>query len=164
MSSQRAEAPLLPSVLDRLLDDDPAVSREPARGRDQVLREIKESVRRDLENLLNTRRRIFAWPPELKELDRSVVGYGLPDLAAGALGAARASEEYCRVLQTLLRLYEPRFKSVEVRPLAGAEPLDRTLRFRIEALLRVDPAPEPVAFDSTLEPGAGGFAVRGVRA
>ncbi len=50
-----------------------------------------------------------------------------------------------------------------MRPLTGAEPLDRTLRFRIEALLRVEPAPEPVAFDSTLEPGAGGFAVRGVR-
>ena len=162
MPPPRSEPPLLPSVLDRLLDDDPGVSREPPRGRDQVLREIKESVRRDLENLLNTRRRLFAWPPELKELDRSVVGYGIPDLAGGALGAARASEEFCRLLQTVLRQYEPRFTSVEVRPLANAEPLDRTLRFRIDALLIADPAPEPIVFDSTLKPATGDFEVKGV--
>ena len=163
MSRPRNDQPLAPSLLDRLLDDDPGVSREPPPGQHQVLREVKQSVRRDLENLLNTRRRLFSWPPEWKELGRSVVGYGLPDLSNGAYGAAQASEEFCRLLQTLLRQYEPRFQSVEVRPLASAEPLDRTLRFRIDALLRVDPAPEPVAFDSTLEPGAGGFAVRGVR-
>jgi type VI secretion system protein ImpF len=164
MPAPRSDQPLLPSVLDRLLDDDPGVSREPPRGRDQVLREMKESVRRDLENLLNTRRRIFAWPAGLKELNRSVVGYGIPDVTGSALGADQAREEFCRLLQTVLRQYEPRFKSVEVRPVANAEPLDRTLRFRIDALLRVDPAPEPVAFDSRLEPGAGGFSVRGARA
>ncbi|HVS40408.1 MAG TPA: type VI secretion system baseplate subunit TssE [Gemmataceae bacterium] len=159
----RSEQPLLPSVLDRLLDDDPDVSREAPRSRDQVLRDIKESVRRDIENLLNTRRRLFTWPSEMRELDRSMVGYGIPDLAAGALGSDEARDRFCRMLQTMLRQYEPRFKSIEVRPLANAEPLDRTLRFRIDALLRVDPAPEPVAFDSMLEPGAGGFAVSGVR-
>lgn len=163
MPPPRSEQPLLPSVLDRLLDDDPAVSREAPRGRDQVLREMKESVRRDLENLLNTRRRLFAWPRELKELNRSVVGYGIPDITGGTLALEAGREEFCRLLQTLLRQYEPRFKTVEVRPLGNAEPLDRTLRFRIDALLRVEPAPEPVAFDSTLEPGRGGFAVRGVR-
>jgi len=42
------DQPLLPSVLDRLLDDDPGVSRDPPRSRHQVLRELKQSVRRDL--------------------------------------------------------------------------------------------------------------------
>ncbi len=163
MHPPRSDQPLLPSVLDRLMDDDPGATREPPRGRDQVLREIKEAVRRDIENLLNTRRRLFAWSPEMKELVRSVVSYGVPDVNGAALGATEAIEEFRRLLQTVLRQYEPRFKTVEVRPLTNAEPLDRTLRFRIDALLRVDPAPEPVAFDSTLEPGAGGFAVRGVR-
>jgi type VI secretion system protein ImpF len=163
MPKPRSDQPLLPSVLDRLLDDDPGNTREPAPSRDQVLREMKESVRRDLENLLNTRRRLLAWPAELKELNRSMVGYGIPDVSGSALGAAAGREEFCRLLQTMLRQYEPRFKTVEVRPLTNAEPLDRTLRFRIDALLHVDPAPEPVAFDSTLEPGKGGFAVRGAQ-
>jgi len=35
------------------------------------------------------------------------------------------------------------------------------LRFRIDALLRADPAPEPVIFDSTLEPVTTQFAVTG---
>ena len=41
------------------------------------------------------------------------------------------------------------------------EPGDRTLRFRIDALLRADPSPEPVIFDSTLEPATHQFAVAG---
>jgi len=64
MAKIKAEQPLVPSVLDRLLDDDPGVSREPARNRHQVLRELKQAVRRDLENLLNTRVRCQAGPPQ----------------------------------------------------------------------------------------------------
>jgi type VI secretion system protein ImpF len=162
MSRLSSDLPLLPSVLDRLLDDDPGVSRDPPRGRDQVLRELKESVRRDLENLLNTRRRLLTWQPALKELNRSLANYGIPDFTAANLGGAEARDEFCRELQTLIRQFEPRFKTVAVRALTNAEALDRTLRFRIDALLHAEPAPEPVVFDSTLEPGTGGFAVRGV--
>jgi type VI secretion system protein ImpF len=39
--------------------------------------------------------------------------------------------------------------------------LDRVLRFRIEALLRVEPTPEPVTFDSVLEPVTGNFELKG---
>src|SRR5947209_4072641 len=99
----RSESPLLPSVLDRLLDDDPGATRDAPRGRDLALREIKEAVRRDLENLLNTRRRLFDWPHEWKELNRSVVGYGIPDMTGSALGLAAAREELCRLLQAVLR-------------------------------------------------------------
>ena len=43
----------------------------------------------------------------------------------------------------------------------NAESLDRTLRFQIDALLLVEPAPEPVVFDSTLEPVTGSVEVKG---
>src|SRR5205085_952010 len=58
----RSDQPLVPSVLDRLLDDDPAVTTEPARNRSQMLRELKLSVRRDIESLLNARRRNVVIP------------------------------------------------------------------------------------------------------
>jgi type VI secretion system protein ImpF len=48
-----------------------------------------------------------------------------------------------------------------VELVANPEPGDRTLRFRIDALLRADPSPEPVVFDSTLEPATHTFAVQG---
>ena len=41
-----------------------------------------------------------------------------------------------------------------------SESYDRTLRFRIDGLLAVDPAPEPVVFDSQLEPATATFEVK----
>src|SRR6516165_12299211 len=103
MAKIKAEQPLVPSVLDRLLDDDPGVSREPAQNRHQVLRELKQSVRRDLENLLNTRARCQTGPPHLKELKQSLVQYGLPDFSGGGLGDAQDRDAICQLLQTVIR-------------------------------------------------------------
>jgi type VI secretion system protein ImpF len=162
MGKIKAEQPLLPSVLDRLLDDDPGLSREPAKNRHQVLRELKQAVRRDLENLLNTRARCQSGPPHLKELKQSLIQYGLPDFAGAGLGDAQDREAICKILQTVIRQGEPRFKTVAVQLLGEDEPLDRTLRFRIDALLIADPAPEPIVFDSILKPATGDFEVKGV--
>ena len=162
MAKIKAEQPLVPSILDRLLDDDPGVTREPAKNRHQVLRELKQSVQRDLESLLNTRIRCLEWPPHLTELQRSLVHYGLPEFSGAGLGEAQDRDQICRVLQTVIRQGEPRFKMVQVQLLDNAEPLDRTLRFRIDALLIADPAPEPIVFDSILKPATGDFEVKGV--
>lgn len=162
MVAPRKAEMLVPSVLDRLLDDEPGVPHEPPRGRHQALHDLKEAVRRDLESLLNTRHSYLSWAPALKELDQSLLNYGLADFTGTGLGAAHEREEFCRTLQAILRQYEPRFKTVRVTLLTNTEPLDRTLRFRIDALLRADPAPEPIVFDSTLEPASATFAVKGV--
>jgi type VI secretion system protein ImpF len=158
----QAEQPLVPSVLDRLLDDEPEVSREAPRSRNQMLRELKQSVRRDLEDLLNTRRRCLGFPPGLTELERSLVNYGIPDFLSGNMASAEGREQLCQALEAVIRTYESRFKTVKVHLLDSGDALDRTLRFRIDALLRADPAPEPVVFDSSLEPGTGTIQVKGV--
>ncbi len=151
--------PLQSSVLDRLIrpDSGPSGSKSPG----QVLRELKESVRRDLENLLNTRWRCSSWPPNLEELNVSLVNYGLPDFTGSNLGSADAQEEFRKILQRVIQNYEPRFKRVQVKLVKNPEPLDRTLRFRIEALLHADPAPEPVVFDSAMKPLTTNFEVKG---
>jgi type VI secretion system protein ImpF len=161
MTRINREQPLVVSLLDRLLDDEPGVSTEPAKGRVQVLRELKQCVRRDLEILLNTRTRCLAWPPGLKELKQSLVNYGLPDFTGADLGSAEDRERFCGIVQAAIHQHEPRFKSVRVQLLGSAEPLDRTLRFRIDALLRAEPAPEPVVFDSVLKPATNAFEVKG---
>jgi type VI secretion system protein ImpF len=160
MARVRAEQPLVPSVLDRLLDFEPHLSREAPKGRTQVLRELKLSVRRDLENLLNTRTRCLPWPPGLTELKQSLVNYGVPDLTGASLGTPEEREGFRRNLEQVIRRHEIRLRSVDVVLLDNAEPLDRTLRFRIDALLEVDPAPEPVVFDSSLKLTNGGFEVK----
>lgn len=154
------ERTIVASVLDRLLDDDPDVSTEPARGSRPLLRDLRASVRRDMENLLNTRLRPLSWPADLAELDRSLLAYGVPDMTGANLASKRAREEFLRLIEDVLRKGEPRFKTVKVIPLGDDEPLDRTLRFRIEALLHAEPAPEPVTFDSMLEPVSRTFEIR----
>jgi type VI secretion system protein ImpF len=146
--------PLLPSILDRLIDSDPGSSRDPPKARGQYLADMRRAVRRDLEALLNTRQRCVSWPKDLVELDRSLLSYGILDFASLSLGASGAREEFCRDVENVIRRNEPRFVSVSVRLLENAEAVDRTMRFRIEALMYADPAPEPIVFDSFVDPAA----------
>jgi type VI secretion system protein ImpF len=157
----RSDQPLVSSVLDRLLDDEPDMGVELARNRAQLLRELKLSVRRDIEDLLNTRRRNMTPPAGLKEVGTSLVTYGIPDFSGGGPATAKERDEFCRLVEGIIRQNEPRLLKVGVELAANPEPGDRTLRFRIDALLRADPAPEPVVFDSTLETATNQFAVKG---
>jgi type VI secretion system protein ImpF len=155
------DQPLLPSVLDRLIDTAPDVRREPSRGRNQTLRELKQAVRRDLENLLNTRVRCVPWPSELKEIKRSLVNYGIPDLTGSSFGSAKEREEFCRTIRGIIAQYETRLKNLSVRLVDSSESIDRTIRFHIDAVLHAEPAPEPIQFDSTLRLTTATFEVKG---
>lgn len=152
--------PLVPSIFDRLLDDDPANSREAASSRRHVLRELKYSVSRDLENLLNTRQRWGEWPEEFDELRLSLVNYGIPDFTGVNMSVPSERERLRGIIERAIVQYEPRFKTVRVQLLENADAFDRTLRFRIEGTLHAEPAPEPVVFDSQLEPITANFQVQ----
>jgi type VI secretion system protein ImpF len=162
MGKSQAEQPLVPSLLDRLIDEDPSASRDPPKSRGQALRELKQSLRRDLENLLNTRWRCTAWPENMDELELSLVNYGIPDVTGANLGCAEHREKFRQVLEHVIRHFEPRFKSLGVEMLDNAESIDRTLRFRIDALMHAEPAPEPVVFDSAMQPATGNVEIKGV--
>jgi len=161
MARVRSDQPLVASVLDRLIDDAPEQSSELARNRTQILRELQQAVRRDIENLLNTRRRAVAVPTALTEVQKSLFTYGLPDFSGSGPSGGKDREAFARQIEEVIRRNEPRLLKVAVELLANPETGDRTLRFRIDALMRADPAPEPVSFDSTLEPATGSFAVSG---
>ena len=135
---------LTPSLLDRLLDDEPGNQREAVKQRHQVLREMKLSVRRDLENLLNTRWRCVSWPPNLEELETSLVNYGIPDFTGIRFASANTQGELRSILEAVIRRFEPRFSKVRVELITNADSLDRALRFRIDAMLHAEPVVEPV--------------------
>lgn len=146
------DQPLQPSVLDRLLDDHPDKSVDPPKSRGQSLAELRAAVRRDLEILLNTRHRCRSWHSDLKELKASLLNYGIPEFTSANMASDTAREEFRFAIEEVIRRCEPRFQTVEVVLLDNADRLDRTIRFRIEALMFADPAPEPVVFDSAMEP------------
>ena len=135
--------PLVPSLMDRLL-----VSR---RGK-KTLRHTREFVARDLEDLLNTRCRCALLPEGMDELQKSVVNYGLPDFSGVKMTGSVERKNLQRLLEDTIRRYESRLRSVELTLIDNRDPADRRLRFRIDALLDTQPSPEPVVFDSHLEP------------
>ncbi|MGG5820942.1 type VI secretion system baseplate subunit TssE [Falsiroseomonas sp. HW251] len=143
----RAQLPLL----DRLMDDAPDQERDRVRSNAEVLEQLRAAVRRDLQSLLNARRRWRSWPAALKELSLSPIGYGLPDFSSGAFGEASRRDMLRREVEETIRRFEPRFISLKVQLLDSTDPLTGTLRLRIDALLDADPAPEPVGFDTVLD-------------
>lgn len=143
---------LRPSVLDRVIDREPEQTQEPVPTQHQYISELRQSVRRDLENLLNTRYRVVEPPDDLRQVSHSLLNYGLPDLATVNISDPEKKTRFVKDLERMLRDYEPRFKSVRVQHLDNRDRTDRTLRFRIDATLWADPAPESVIFDSVLEP------------
>jgi len=142
---------IVPSLLDRLLDDDPQVSKEPVTSRIQDLRAYEGAVARDLEALLNSRHETLEeLPSEFVEVNRSLVTYGLPDLTSLSLLSQDDRNRIRRAVEQAITVFEPRLLRVRVALEAPRE-RDRGLHFRIDALLRVDPTPEPVTFDAVLQ-------------
>lgn len=152
----RAQLPLL----DRLLDDAPEEQREAALSPAEAIGILRRAVRRDLEALLNARRRWRSWPASLAELDTSPIGFGIPDFAAGAFNEPRRREGLRAEIENTIRRFEPRFSNVRVSIIEGENRLEPVLRLRIEALLHADPAPEPVAFDTLVDATTADVTVR----
>jgi type VI secretion system protein ImpF len=148
------------SVLDRLLDYEPEIHLESPLSRSRSLRHLKQAIKRDLEWLLNTRQYTEEIPPALKEVHRSVVAYGLPDFTSTSVKDPDNQYRLIRAIETIIGLFEPRLEAVSVT-LDTVKDTDRVLRFRIDGQLKVDPAPEPVTFDSFLESGGSQFVIKG---
>ncbi len=160
MSRVDNEIRITPSVLDRLIDYEPELTQEPARSRAASLRQLKQTVRRDLEYLLNTRQVAGGLPPGLEELNKSLAAYGLPDFSAVNVNSPEEQTRLRRLLETTISIFEPRLKAVKVT----LEPMrdnERALRFRVDGRLQVEPTPEPVTFDTVLQLHSGEYKVRG---
>lgn len=149
---------ITPSILDRLIDYEPNMSTEPPKSRLQNLRELKLSVRRDIECLLNSRCFTYDLDENLEELNASVAVYGLPDLTGVSAKDPSEQHRMTRSIENAIEIFEPRFINVRVS-LEPVSSVDKQLKFRIEASLNLEPTPEPVVFDTVLEMGSGNFAV-----
>lgn len=153
-----SEIRITPSIVDRLLDFEPRVSTEAPKSRSQGLRELKQSVRRDLEWLLNTRHSAEKVPDGLDEVNKSIAIYGLPDFTGLSSKNIDDRKSLIRSIETALRTFEPRFMNLKVTLVENDEQ-QRGVKFQIQAILRIEPTPEPVVFDTVLQMGSGEFKV-----
>jgi len=152
--------PVTLSVLDRLLDDEPKSRVEGLLTHSKSLAVLKLAVRRDLENLLNTRVTPKLLPETSAETRRSVYNYGVPDITEISQNFLYEKDRLLAEIERAVRLFEPRLDGarVAILPAAGNE---RVLRFVIEGMLRIDPAPEHVVFDAALELTSGEYQLMG---
>jgi type VI secretion system protein ImpF len=167
MAADQLPAGFKPSVLDKLTDPDSGgTSDRGGYSESQMIR----AVRRDLEDLLNTRRPTFA-EMEIESLDevrRSVLAYGLPDFANYRGMSDETRRQVAREIADAITTFEPRLTDVEVSlkdpAVLQAELKDKyqltALYFHIGAKLRMDPCP-PVAFETVLELTQGRHRVEG---
>jgi type VI secretion system protein ImpF len=156
------EIRITPSIIDRLLDFEPTNPRESPKSRSQGLRELKQAVRRDLEWLLNTRHSPDDISETLEEVNKSIAKFGLPDFTGLSSQNDDDRRSLIRNVETALEVFEPRFINVKVT-LEEINKVERGIKFRIQASLRVEPTPEPVVFDTILQVGSGDFEVKEVQ-
>jgi len=152
-----------PFLLDRLFQPADTMSRGDAARPRFSIEQIKDSVARDLESLLNTRsahlpEHLKAWP----NAARSVLTFGLMDFVGLSLDNPEHRDLICTSIADTIHCHEPRLRQVTVR-LEAAKQLGLGLRFAIHAKLVVNPLVEAVSFDALLQPTTQRYAVKSAR-
>jgi type VI secretion system protein ImpF len=137
-------------LFDRLVDVPDRDDERPLRilNREQ----LKASVRRELERLLNTRCSIPLH--QLGEEERSVINYGIPDFSSLSPHNADDHVLIASIVGQTITAFEPRLRQVrvEVGPVANAQ---SSLFLIIKAELTVGLFTEPVSFPVTLNSKSG---------
>jgi type VI secretion system protein ImpF len=151
---------IIPSVLDRLLDDAPQEPRDGPSTMSQDLDLFKAQVRRDLEAMLNTRQESPGDLSSYPELERSLLAYGLPDFTTFSLQSETDRARMQEAIETAIRRFEPRIMEAVVI-VDAPEQRNQQLAFRVEGYLRVDPVPAPVSFDAVLQLSTQQYQIRG---
>ncbi|UCF95294.1 MAG: type VI secretion system baseplate subunit TssE [Desulfobacterales bacterium] len=151
---------LQPSLLDRLADDEPEKKVESREQRVLSFQKLKQSVRRDLEWLLNagcleTTQDLSAYP----QVKQSVLNFGIPDLT-GTTASNADSTALLRVLRQAILDFEPRILPQSLRVRAAAIDEHNTITFEIEGELWSQPTPERLYLKTILDLELGDVEVR----
>jgi type VI secretion system protein ImpF len=154
------DRPVQQSVLDRLLAEDD-VGYGASVSRAQSVRDLKAAVRRDLEWLLNTRAVAQPAREALTEVRASVYNYGLGDITSISADDPKGRAKLRQMIESAILTFEPRLMSPQVSEIASATRELRQIRFQIQAVLRLDPSPERISFDTVLDMATGQYAIRG---
>jgi type VI secretion system protein ImpF len=152
-----------PTLFERLADQAPREQHEKHPLRLITAEELKESVARDLEALLNCRCAsgddfLDGYP----EAQQSICSYGMNDFVGLSLANPADRNHICRSLERTIAIHERRLKQVHVSLSLENGAVNR-LKFSINALLIVHPSTEPVFFDALLQPSTLQYSVMSTR-
>ncbi len=145
---------LLPSLLDRLNDDEPTEQIESRSKRAETVAALRHSVIRDLESLLNTSNiELEVNLDEHPQVAESVLNYGIANLS-GKTVTGIDSGEIEKAITTAIRIFEPRLlaNTIRVSTVEGLKASHQnTVVFQIEATLWGKPMPEALFLRTELD-------------
>lgn len=155
----RQDRVIASSVLDRLLDEEPDQLSDQLMSLSAQTRHLRESIRRDLEALLNTRRSPQSPPANLPELAESALTYGVDGFVSANLVTDEAKVDLARALERRIAQTETRLTNVHVTILRNRNTGERTLKMRIEASFRLQDGTPPIRFETTIDPSSQRFSI-----
>jgi type VI secretion system protein ImpF len=154
------ERTVVASLLDRLTDHEPGVPADRNMSREDSVRAFRMAVERDVEWLLNTRRTMELAPESCPELHDSVYEFGLTDTTGLAVGTKAGRDRLINALRDALERFETRLGDPRVRLVEADQVRSPQVHFVVEAILRLEPSPEMVLFDTVLEIASGEYGVK----
>ncbi|MFO1126843.1 MAG: type VI secretion system baseplate subunit TssE [Rhodospirillales bacterium] len=155
---------LQPALLDRLTDHDRQNSKETLKERVLTMRQLRNSVLRDLGWLLNTINYQAAHGlDDYPLVARSVLNYGLPELTSRIVASMTPRELEAVVKQAIIH-FEPRILpgTVRVRAMVSPDLMNRhAVGFEIEGDLWAHPTPLHLVIKTEVDMETGHAAVAG---
>ena len=154
MARAKAEILVTQTLMDRLVDR--TVWPE---TRAASIAMYRESLKRDLEWLLNTRQPVMPALEDYPAVTTSVFNYGFPDIRSFDGSAGREQNALTRALEKCIKTFEPRIRQPHVY-LSRSDHLTRSLKFHIEGQLIYEDMDEEIKFDTVLELIRGEYEVK----
>lgn len=154
MARNKSDVLITQSLLDRLTDLDQWPD-----TRSASISMYRESLKRDVEWLLNTRQPVI---PELEDYPAtaaSVFNFGLPDIHSFDGSKGKEQNALTVALEKCIRIFEPRISQPRVF-LTRTDILSRSLKFHIEGQIVYENMNEEIKFDTTLELISGEYEVK----
>ena len=154
MARTKSEILITQSLIDRLAERE-----QWPETRSASIAMYRESLKRDLEWLLNTRQPVM---PELDDFPitaASILNFGLPDIHSFDGSAGKEQNSLMAALERCIRTFEPRIRQPRVF-LTRTDLLSRSLRFHIEGQIFYENMDEEIKFDTVLEMISGEYEVK----
>lgn len=152
---------LQPSLLDRLVDDEPSNSQESRDQRVLSVRRLRQSVLRDMAWLLNavsleSVQSLDSYP----EAAKSVINYGIPDLSGHTIASGDIESIEKRIRMVILN-FEPRIlpNTLSIKVISTDSYNHNAMNFDIEGDLWMQPLPTRLYLKTQLDLETGNVVV-----
>ena len=154
MARTKSEILVTQSLVDRLVDQE-----QWPETRAASISMYRESLKRDVEWLLNTRQPVVPEIESYPATAASVFNFGLPDIRSFDGSAGKEQNALTTALENCIRIFEPRIVQPRVF-LTRADLLSRSLKFHIEGQVFYENMDEEIKFDTVLDSISGEYEVK----